>query len=171
MKKRSKKSVVSKMDILESDIGIPADRRRFIRHPLCFPLTFKVVAKKSVTGAVKENQSKSVNISMGGLLFLTKKPVQNNAIIAIKMPFQTKVFNVKAKVVHCDRSEDTKLYNIGVSFYRLSDAFKVKLIEQLYLISEFRDLWSVQLGKEVTLEDASREWIKRYSKRFKRLYW
>lgn len=108
---------------------------------------------------------------MGGLLFLTKKPVENNSIIAIKMPFQTKTFNVKAKVVHCDRSEEPKLYNVGVSFYRLSDAFKVKLIEQLYLISEFRDLWSVQLGREVTLEEASREWIKRYSKRFKRLYW
>jgi hypothetical protein len=169
--KKSSKKLITRIDATEADIGTPEERRRFIRHPLCFPLTYKVVAKKTSAGAGKENTSKSVNISMGGLLFLTKKPVENNSIIAIKMPFQTKTFNVKAKVVHCDRSEDAKLYNIGVSFYRLSDAFKVKLIEQLYLISEFRDLWSVQLGREVTLEEASREWIKRYSKRFKRLYW
>ena len=78
-----------------------------------------------------ENKSKSVNISMGGLLFLTKKPVDSNATIAIKMPFQDKAFNVKAKVMHCDKTPDTKLYSVGVSFYRLNDAFKVKLIEQL----------------------------------------
>jgi hypothetical protein len=87
------------------------------------------------------------------------------------MPFQNKVFNVRAKVVHCDKSAETSLYNIGASFHRLSAAYKVKLIEQLYLISEFRDLRSIQLGREVTLEKASKEWIKRYSERFKRLYW
>ncbi len=89
----------------------------------------------------------------------------------LKMPFQNKVFNVRAKVVRCEKSPETKLYNIGASFHRLSAAYKVKLIEQLYLISEFRDLRSVQLGREITLERASREWINRYSERFKKLYW
>jgi RNase P/RNase MRP subunit p30 len=87
------------------------------------------------------------------------------------MPFEDKVFKVMAKVVHCNKSLDTNLFNVGVSFYRLRDAFKVKLIEQLYLISEYRDLRSVQLGREVSLEEASREWIRRYSERFRRLYW
>jgi c-di-GMP-binding flagellar brake protein YcgR len=169
MAKRTKK-ISTSLDFPLAPPGDAIERRRFIRHPLCFPLTYKIIEKKNHPAA-KETQTQSVNISMGGLLFLTKKPVDTNMTIAIKMPFQDKIFNVKAKVIHCDKSEETKLYNVGVSFYRLSDAFKVKLIEQLYLISEFRDLWSVQLGREVTLEEASREWIKRYSKRFKRLYW
>jgi hypothetical protein len=87
------------------------------------------------------------------------------------MPFEDKVFNVLAKVVHCNKSLDTSLYNVGVSFHRIHDAFKVKLIEQLYLISEYRDLRSIQLGREVSLEEASKEWIRRYSERFRRLYW
>jgi hypothetical protein len=29
----------------------------------------------------------------------------------------------------------------------------------------------MQLGRQVSLEEASREWIKRYSERFKRMYW
>lgn len=169
MAKRSKK-VIASLGFPLAASGDSLERRRFIRHPLCFPLTYKVVEKKGASIA-KEAVSKTVNISMGGLLFMTKNPVNLNSTISIKMPFQDKVFNVKAKVIHCDKSEETKLFNVGVSFYRLNDAFKVKLIEQLYLISEFRDLWSVQLGREVTLEEASREWIKRYSKRFKRLYW
>ena len=151
--------------------GIPInERRHFIRHPLCFPLSYKIVER----GAPKEGaekQSTTINIGMGGLLFAAKHPVDKDASIVVKMPFQDKAFNVRAKVVHCVQSPETKLYNIGVSFFRLNDAFKVKLIEQIYLISEFRDLKSIQLGREVTLEEASKEWIKRYSKRFRRLYW
>ena len=157
-----------RLDISGQDAGIPLERRRFIRHPLCFPLTYKMIEKKA---SGKETKSNTVNISMGGLLFLASKPVAVDSMINIKMPFQDKIFNVKAKVIHCDKDLGTKLFSVGVSFCRLSDAFKVKLIEQLYLISEFRDLWSVHLGRDITLEEASREWIKRYSKRFKRLYW
>jgi hypothetical protein len=69
------------------------------------------------------------------------------------------------------KDEEARLYNIGVSFYRFSDAFKVKLIEQIYLIDEYRILRSVQLGHDISLKEASEEWIKRYSKRFARLYW
>jgi len=147
-----------------------SERRRFIRHPLCFPLTYTVIDK----GPAREERDKktaSINISMGGILFASKRPIKSGAIIILKMPFQNKVFNIRAKVVHCDPNPETKLFNVGASFHRLSAAYKVKLVEQLYLISEFRDLRSIQLGREISLERASREWIKRYSERFRRLYW
>lgn len=146
------------------------EKRKFIRHPLCFPLSYKVV-DKGTSGSGKELRSNTINVSMGGLLFAAKRPVDTGSIIVVKMPFENKVFNIRAVVVRCDKSPETKLNNIGVRFYRTNDAFKVKLIEQIYLISEYRDLKSMQTGKEVSLEDASREWIKRYSERFKRMYW
>ncbi len=145
------------------------ERRRFIRHSLCFPLTYRTIDKKSFP--VRDNQLTTVNMGLGGLMFASRQPAEVNSRILIKMPFQNRVFNVKAKVVRCEKDDKAKLYNIGASFYMLTDAFKAKLIEQLYRISEFRDLMSMQQGKEVLLEDASREWIKRYSKRFKKLYW
>jgi c-di-GMP-binding flagellar brake protein YcgR len=147
-----------------------SERRRFIRHPLCFPLAYDVIGS-TPTKSAAEKKSTTINISMGGILFASKKSVDPGSAIMLKMPFQNKVFNVRAKVVRCEKSPETKLYNIGASFHRLSAAYKVKLIEQLYLISEFRDLRSVQLGREITLERASREWINRYSERFKKLYW
>lgn len=146
-----------------------AERRRFIRHPVCFPLSYRVIGK--APKLAKPDRSMTVNMSIGGLLFESKRGTGMGSMILIAMPFQDKVFNVKAKVVHCNKSPNTGLYNIGVSFCRFSDAFKTKLIEQLYLISEFRDLRSMQLGRDITLEEASKEWIKRYSKRFRRLYW
>jgi len=157
-----------KSEILEDLQNI--ERRHFIRHPLCFPLEYKIVTK----AAKKENKelkADTINVSRGGLLFSAKKPVNIDSVISVKMPFRDKIFKVRAKVVHCHKNLETKLYNIGVCFHRFSDAFKIKLIEQMYLILEYRDLRSLQLGKEMSLQDASKEWIKRYSERFKRLYW
>lgn len=142
------------------------ERRHFIRHPICYPLEFEHASKK-----IKE-RTNALNVSEGGLLFLSKHPLKKNEIIIIKMPLQDKIFRVKAKVMHAAKDiENTDLFNIGVSFYRYSDAFKVKLIEQLYLIDEYRLLRSLQLGHELSMQKASEEWIKRYSKRFARLYW
>jgi c-di-GMP-binding flagellar brake protein YcgR len=147
-----------------------SERRRFIRHPLCFPLAYEVLEKGPAKPSRKTRVS-TINISMGGILFASKKSVSIGSLIMLKMPFQDKVFNIKGRVVHCDKNQETKLYNIGVAFYRLSAAYKVKLIEQLYLISEFRDLRSIQLGKDISLEKASEEWVERYSDRFRKLYW
>lgn len=153
-------------------ITLPSsERRRFIRHPLSIPISYKII--KNMQNVVKEKgvPAMTANVSMGGLLFSTKHPVKVGSLILIKLPFKDKIFNVQSKVVHCARSPETKLYNIGSSFYRFSDAFKTKLVEQIYLIAEYRDLRSIQLGREISLEEASREWIERYAERFKRLYW
>ena len=157
------------MKIKPKEIAVE-EKRKFIRHPLCFPLSYKVV-DKGAQDRKKESRCNTLNISMGGLLFAARRPVEAGSTIIVKMPFENKVFNIRAKVVHCDKNLETNLNNIGVRFYRTNDAFKVKLIEQIYLISEYRDLKSMQTGKEISLEEASREWIKRYSERFKRMYW
>jgi len=144
--------------------------RRFIRHPLCLPLSFKVVNSKKKE-IEEDERSKTLNVSLGGLLFTSKRMVEPGAGIVIKMPFETKVFNIRAKVVRCVKSTESKLFDVAVSFSRPQEAFKVKMIEQIYLIAEYRDLLRLQSGKEVTMEEASRKWIKRYSARFSRLYW
>lgn len=146
------------------------EKRKFIRHPICLPLTYEIL-EKSAPKSGEEKISKTINVSLGGLLFPAKCSVNPGAFIKISLPFEDRVFNVKAMVVHCEKDAHTRLYNIGVSFKRMQEAFKTKMIEQIYLISEFRDLKSMQLGRQVSLEEASREWISRYSARFKRLYW
>ncbi len=146
------------------------ERRRFIRHPISLPLAYKVI-KPRISQACEDMQAETKNISVGGLSFPAIKPVKTDSMIAISMPFEGKVFNVKAKVVRCDNNPETKLYDIAVNFFRLHEAFKVKMIEQIYLISEYRDLLILQSGKGISLEEASRRWVKRFSKRFKRLYW
>ena len=102
---------------------------------------------------------------------MSKKEVLSGVLIKLQMPLYGKVFKINAKVVHSAKDETTGLYKIGVVFVNYADAFKVKLIEQIYLIEEYRVLRSLQLGKEMTIQEASKEWIKRYSERFQKLYW
>ncbi|MFA6078272.1 MAG: PilZ domain-containing protein [Candidatus Omnitrophota bacterium] len=147
-----------------------AEKRHFIRHPLHIPLSYKI-DRNSKEGNGHNSRTTTLDVSIGGLLFSARRPAKIGSTIKITMPFQDKEFHITAKVVHCRRNPETKMYNIGAHFYRVRDAFKVKLREQVYLINEFRHLWSRQLGKEVSLEEASLEWIKRYSERFRRLYW
>ena len=141
------------------------DKRRFIRHLLVNPLEFKA------SGDEAFERTETTNVSEGGLLFMSKKDVSPGEIIELQMPLYDKIFKIKAKVVHVNREDPTGMYKVGVAFVSYADAFKVKLIEQIYLIEEYRVLRSLQLGKEITLQDASKEWIKRYSERFEKLYW
>ena len=144
--------------------------RHFIRHPLCLPLSYKVI-EKGLKKDQKNIRSQTINISLGGLLFPAKYPVDPESKITIKMPFENRVFNVRAQVVRCIHNSETRFYDIAVSFLKTQEAFKAKMIEQIYLIAGYRDKLRAQSGKEVSLEEASRQWIKRYAARFKRLYW
>ena len=144
--------------------------RNFIRHPMCLPLSYRVIEKtpkKDQNGT----RSQTINVSLGGLLFPSKHPVDVQSRIEIKMPFEGKVFNVRALVVRCTRNLETSAYDVAVSFLKIQEAFKVKMIEQIYLIAGYRDMLSLESGEEISLEEASRKWIERYSERFKRLYW
>ncbi len=141
------------------------DKRQYIRHLLVSPLEFQVSEE------IEIEKTRTVDVSEGGLMFMSKQKVEEGSVILLKMPLYDKVFSIKAKVVHSAKDEAVGLFKIGVCFVSYSDAFKVKLIEQIYLIEEYRTLRSLQQGKEMTLQEASKEWIKRYSERFEKLYW
>ena len=147
------------------------ERRRFIRHLLVSPLEFQIEKEAEADKDQKTERSETIDVSEGGLLFMSRQEVVEGMTITLNMPLYDKVFKIKANVVHVSKEEATGLYKVGVSFISYVDAFKVKLIEQIYLIEEYRVLRSLQLGKEMTLQDASKEWIKRYSERFQKLYW
>ncbi len=134
------------------------ERRRYIRHLLVSPLEFQVNDDPSIA-----EKTHTVDVSEGGLMFVARTPVEVGAMIKLKMPLYGKVFKINAKVVRASKNPDTGLFEVGVAFVTYSDAFKVKLIEQIYLIEEYRVLRSLQLGRDMSIQEASKEWIKRYS--------
>lgn len=133
---------------------------------MCYPLEVEYAPKRVM------ERSRTVDVSQGGLLFSSKRRLKTGKHIILKLPLQNKLFRVQAKVVHVRKdTENSKMYNVGVSFLRKSDAFEVKLVEQIYLMDEYRMLRSLQLGRDITFKDASLEWIKRYAKKFDSMFW
>ena len=92
-------------------------------------------------------------------MFRSKKDVPAGSLINIQMPLYNKVFKIRAKVMHVQKDDATDLFNVGVAFVTYSDAFKVKLIEQIYLIEEYRVIRSLQMGKEMSLLSVLRNYI------------
>ena len=111
------------------NIDLDTNKRRFIRHPVCIPLEFVREDDKKT-----KEKAETVNLSLGGLLFLSRKRIAPESVIIVSLPFRDKVFKVHGKVARCDKDESSKLYHVGIEFVKISDAFKVRLVEQLHLI-------------------------------------
>ncbi|MBN1494026.1 MAG: PilZ domain-containing protein [Candidatus Omnitrophica bacterium] len=142
------------------------EKRKFIRHPICVPLEFHRIHDHR-----RKHKAETVNLSFGGLLFLSRSRIVSGTEINVSLPFRDKIFHVHGCVVRCDKEVSSKLYSVGIEFLKVTDAFKVKLVEQLHLIEEYRSLRSLQLNREVSLKEASKEWITKYSEQFRKLYW
>ena len=142
------------------------EKRKFIRHPVCIPLEFQRIKEGK-----RKLKAETVNLSLGGLLFLSRSKIAVGTEIIVSLPFRDKVFHIHGRVMRCETEGHSKLYSVGIEFLRVSDAFKVKLVEQLHLIDEYRCLRCIQLNRDVTLKEASQEWIRKYSEQFRKLYW
>ena len=143
----------------------PVERRKYIRHPICLPLEYEKVK------AEKRERAKTLDLSYGGLLFLSRTKISKKTEIVVMLPFKDKTFKIHGSVARCERDTDSSLYEVGIEFTKVNDAFKVKLVEQLHLIEEYRSLRSLQLDREMTLKEASEEWIEKYSEQFQKMYW
>jgi len=141
------------------------EKRRFFRHPISLPVEWK----KSKAGS--RSRTKTINVSFGGLLFLSRTKIADGTEIIVSLPFKDRIFKINGLVARCEKDSTSRLYNVGIQFSKVTDAFKVKLVEQLHLIEEYRCLRSIQLNREIGLREASEEWIKRYSEQFRKQYW
>jgi len=142
------------------------EKRRFVRHPICYPLEFQIIPKNI------QDRSQLFNMSEGGLLFSSKYFVHSGEAIFLRVPIQNILYKVKAIVKHIRKDkENPGFYTIGVSFCEHSEAFKVKLVEQMYAIDAYRSARSFQLGREISIAEASEDWIKNYADEFDKLFW
>jgi hypothetical protein len=111
-------------------------------------------------------------MSEGGLLFLSKYRAHSGEAIFLRIPIQNILHRVKAVVKHVQKDkENPGFYTIGVSFCEHSEAFKVKLVEQMHAIDAYRSARSFQLGRDVGIAEASEDWVKNYADQFDKLFW
>lgn len=137
------------------DVGAPG--RAFIRHPAQVPI--RVSSNKS-------RQQLNLllnNVSTGGLSFHSPDPFNEGTPVQISIPTKP-VFQVHAIVQWCQ--PDKAGYELGVKFLDHADAYRVRMVEQVCHIEDYRLRKQVERGKRVSRNQASREWIAQHGGSF-----
>ncbi|MBI1977515.1 MAG: PilZ domain-containing protein [Candidatus Omnitrophica bacterium] len=145
------------------------ERRSFVRHNVELPVKCRILGEQKepeplTLQAGRSNKIK--DISEGGLLFFSTERFKTGTLLELTFPVRSKVFTMQGRVVHASRNGQSKLYRTGICFSKADSMFKVKMIEQLHQIEEYRQLLSEEEGRIVSEEEAAQKWIEQHSGEF-----
>ena len=132
------------------------DRRAFIRHPADIPIEIETLPGKPT--------SRVADISYGGLAFLSGEPQAIGTPLHVRIPGAETALDARALVAWCQSEGDA--YRIGVRFETPEDAYRSRLLEQIFAIERFREEMTRAEGREIPRDEAAREWIKRHASQF-----
>ena len=131
--------------------------RKYIRHPSDIPIEFSVqkvkVAKRRIS-----------NISIGGVAIRTDHRVEIGRLIDLSIDSVNPLFKASGRVAWCLKRGDE--YDVGVQFVEPEDAFRVRMVEQICHIEQYKkDIFELE-GRKLSGEEAAFEWIKKFAPDF-----
>lgn len=132
--------------------------RSFIRHPTHIPIEYDLDSDPVLIAYDTEN------ISAGGLCFKAAKSIAEGTKIRIRIPCLDVPFKASCEVVWCKMSKPG--YEIGVRFSDDENGFRLRMIEQVCYIEEYRLSVLKEENRQLTWKQASDEWIKKYAEKF-----
>jgi PilZ domain len=140
------------------------ERRRSARHPIRVPIDVRPRAGSA------QFVSCVADLSQSGLSFASPHAIATDTVIDISLPIGDQRFSVAATVVRCLAAEGRDSYRIGIAFLHPAMAFRMKIAEQVLRIQELRRTLSAELGRDVSVEEAAKQWVDNYAKEFAELY-
>jgi len=143
------------------------ERRKFIRHLLGYPIETKIFHKKDREVIIS---TRSDNIGYGGLMFQSDRRIRIGTELEIDIKVEKRSFSADGVAVRCEKNENGK-WDIGVSFTNISESLKVRMMEQLVRIEEFKKRLEKRYKVKLDFSPVAKEWIKRYSKAFAKRYY
>jgi hypothetical protein len=143
------------------------ERRKFIRHPLSYPL--KTTAHHTSAG-LKEVMGESQNIGAGGLLFFSESYFDPGSEVKIELCVEGRKFQIDGTVVRCSQKNSGERFSVAVAFHEPSELLKARMMEQVVRIELFKDRLERKYSVELDFAAVAKEWIRRYSKLFARRY-
>lgn len=134
-------------------------RREFLRHTVHVPLEVD-----RVDAAESSTEGRGVNISHGGLAFLSDACPEVGDVLRIRIPTVDPPFEGRARVAWCRPEGDRNL--VGVQFLDAQAAFRSRMVQQVCSIENYRKEVREREGRDLTAQEAAAEWIERYGGRF-----
>ena len=119
--------------------------RKYIRHPSDIPI--EIDQQESGVQATES----LMNVSLGGLSFHSKEPLQKGKILKVRIPFVDPPFE------------------IGVELLDKDDAYKARMVEQICHIEHYKREVLDTEGRQLTGTEAAAEWINKYAHVFPRI--
>jgi len=135
-------------------------KREFLRHTANVPLEVEKVGDST---SVKE---KGVNVSRGGLAFVSTACPQVGELLQLRIPTVQPAFEARARVVWCRPESESFL--VGVQFLDAAAAFRSRMVQQVCSIEKYRRDVQRDEGRVLSPEEAATEWITRFAGRFPR---
>ena len=131
--------------------------RNYIRHPTSIPI--------HVSAGVNDGAEVSVrNLSVGGLSFITSIPVKVGSVIDLTIPCVNPDYQGEGVIVW-RRNQPPEGFEVGVRFTNEDEYFRVRMVEQVCQIEEYRQQLA-EAGRDLTSEEAAYEWITRFAAGF-----
>ena len=139
----------------------PGKSRKFIRHPTDIPVRW------SLGAIVPPGGEHLRNISEGGLAFESHHEIPVGSTIEIHIPVAHPEVSLNGEVVWCHPVEDDR-FEVGVRFTDAGQHFKMRMVEQVCHIEQYKKDMLENEYRTLTSEEAAMEWIKRYAEDFPR---
>jgi predicted RNA-binding protein with TRAM domain len=136
--------------------------RSFIRHPSDIPIEYQA---DNNNGNMR--QERLSNVSAGGLSFSSTREMSPGTMLTVRISTVAPGFEGRAQVVWC-RPEGGG-FVVGVTFTESDDLFRVRMVEQLCHIEQYKAQVLADEGRVLDGEEAAEEWIDKYAHGFPEL--
>ncbi len=138
---------------------IQKHERCYIRHVAHIPLEVEPYDANHQVSLQLEN------VSVGGLAFKSANDIPVGTLVKIRISDINPEFLVDGVVQWCKPSADA--FEVGVEFLGEEDAFRVRMMEQVCHIEQYRQK-QLKTGRVLTVNEASEEWIEKHGADFPR---
>ncbi len=137
--------------------------RRYVRQVTGIPVEVSLEYRPDY----RADDDTITNISLGGLCFVASDRLDVDESIQVRVPLLNQESSLAGRVVWCEKSE--RGYEVGLEFDNPDEVERLKMIDQICQIEQFRQQVEQQDGRDLSSEEAAREWIRRYAGEFSAL--
>ena len=139
--------------------------RRHIRHVTGIPIQVKL--DYASAHYYDSSEDTITNVSLGGLSFIADDRLDIDESIQVRFPILNNNSTLKGKVIWCEKSKQG--YEVGLEFDDADEVQRLKMIDQISDIENYRQRKEAIEGRKMTSEQAAREWVKQYAGDFSAL--
>lgn len=132
--------------------------RQYLRHRCDLP----VRCRRSSEPRACNTRLK--DLGLGGVCFRSPRPFATGTSLEVSFPVLQAEQCLRGHVAWSRRDGDG--YEVGLRFDDEAEAFKARMVEQLAAIEAYRQEARSREGRELSSEEAAREWVARYAAAF-----